>query len=85
MGIKMSKKKMTCPVCGKPFYEGQGVIIDFSGKTIVFHSKSCAIKFIRSFLTYVDPSEVRKAANETLKEFSERLEALKKIREKKLT
>ncbi|RLG89185.1 MAG: hypothetical protein DRO15_01130 [Thermoprotei archaeon] len=81
----MGREKLICPVCGKPFYKGQGVIIDFSGRVLIFHSKNCAIKFIRSFITYVDPSEVRKATNETLKEFSERLEALKKIREKKLT
>ncbi len=81
----MTSEKMVCIVCGRTFYKGQGVVIEAAGRKLIFHSKSCAIKFIRSLLTYLDPSDLGKAIDEAVKEFSERLEALKKAREKKLS
>ena len=44
------------------------------GKTLYFHSKSCALKFFKALLEHLDPDMVSRAANEVEKEFKELLE-----------
>jgi len=80
----MSKRKLICPICGRVFHEGQGVTIDFAGRPLIFHSKTCALKFIRLMITYIEPTTLRKAVDDTLKELNERLETIRKMKEKKL-
>ena len=75
-------RKLTCPVCGRKFPEGQGVALDFKGAIEVFHSKACALKFIRHLIDKVEAQALSRAYRETLDEFKEllrrRMEASKK-------
>jgi len=77
-------KKHVCLVCGRVFHEGQGVKIAIGGREYMFHSKSCAIKFFRAFLLYLEPDVARKAAEETRKEFEEKLKQLQDLRKKRI-
>jgi len=39
-----------CSVCGKVFPEGQGIVIRFRDRDLVFHKRACAVKFLRELL-----------------------------------
>jgi len=66
-------EKLKCPVCGRKFPKGQGVTLSFGGETLTFHSKSCAIKFVRHLLDKIDRSSITSAFKETRREFEELL------------
>ncbi len=80
----MGSKKLRCVVCGRVFHEGQGVKISVGGVEVTFHSKSCAIKFLRTMLLYIDGKELEKAVKAALREFEERLRELEESRRKKI-
>ncbi len=71
-------------VCGRVFYEGQGVKISAGGRELVFHSKTCALKFIRSLLLYLDQKDLENAVKLAVKEFEERLKELEEARKKRI-
>ena len=77
-------KKLKCVVCGRVFYEGQGVILNIAGKDIVLHSKSCALKFVKSLLEKIESSHLAPAVKETLKEFEEALKRHVEATKKKI-
>ena len=67
--------RLTCIVCGRKFYRGQGVILTFGDAEYVFHSKACAIKFIRRFLEELDPSDAKAAAERAVRRFEDERKA----------
>ncbi|MEM0152743.1 MAG: hypothetical protein QXJ56_04990 [Ignisphaera sp.] len=80
----MGDKKFTCPICSRVFYEGQGIRITIGGQELTFHSKSCAIKFFKSLILYLDQKTLESAVKMTIKEFEERMNDVKEKRKKKL-
>ena len=80
----MAGNRMRCIVCGRPFYKGQGVVITVGNRRLEFHSKSCALKFLRSLIERIDPDELRRAVEETIEEFEESLKAMKEASSKKI-
>lgn len=77
-------KKIECMVCGRIFYEGQGVRISVGGQDLVFHSKSCTIKFFRSLVLYLDQKNLEDAVKMVVKEFGDRLNEVRERRRKKI-
>ncbi len=73
---------MECIVCGRKFYRGQGVRIEAAGIELVFHSKVCALRFVRSLLEHLEPDVLKKGVNETLTEFREARRKLEESRAK---
>mgnify|MGYP000389059615 CR=1 FL=1 len=63
------KKMLECIVCGRRFPEGQGIKIDVGDRVLVFHSKSCTLKFMRILLERLPREELKKAIRETLEEY----------------
>lgn len=63
-------EKLTCVVCGRKFSIGQGIIINFGKNTYNFHSKACALKFIKKVLESLEPSELEKVADRVAEEYS---------------
>ncbi|MCX8195868.1 MAG: hypothetical protein N3F67_02150 [Acidilobaceae archaeon] len=41
--------KHKCLACGRPFPQGQGIVISRGGLELRFHSSKCAAKFFRAF------------------------------------
>ncbi|MCS7112305.1 MAG: hypothetical protein N3D82_05865 [Ignisphaera sp.] len=80
----MENRKIECPVCGRIFHKGQGIKIAVSGQELIFHSKSCAIKFFKSLVLYLDQKNLEDAARMVIKEFEDRLNEVKEKRKKKL-
>lgn len=81
----MVDDKLTCIVCGRTFYKGQGVEIVFSrGKSVFFHSKSCALKFVKVLLERLEPSVLERSYKIVLEEFEKLLEEKRKAYKKKL-
>ena len=80
----MGSKKLKCVVCGRVFHEGQGVKVVAGGIELNFHSKSCALKFFKAMLLYIDQKELEKAVRTTLREFEERLKELEESRRKNI-
>jgi len=69
-------KSIKCIVCNKTFFEGQGVKLVLGGRELYFHSKSCALKFFKSMVLYLDQKDLEKAVVSTLKEFEQRIKEL---------
>lgn len=80
----MKKEKLVCPVCGRKFYEGQGVRLFFKSGSETFHSKSCALKFIKVLLEYIETSTLEKAYKSTIEEFKKIRREREKTLEKKI-
>ena len=64
----------TCIVCGKPFHEGQGVVVEVRGRILEFHSSRCASKFLRRLLEAGEDC-VERAAARVAGEYEETLKA----------
>ncbi|MCD6428750.1 MAG: hypothetical protein J7L12_03945 [Desulfurococcales archaeon] len=77
-------EKLTCIVCGRKFPRGQGVIFTIEGKEYVFHSKKCAIKFIRRVIEELDKSALKSAFDKVSSEFEKELELAKERVTKKI-
>ncbi|MEM0283172.1 MAG: hypothetical protein QXE32_02560 [Sulfolobales archaeon] len=63
------KRRHTCIVCGRVFPEGQGVILKIGENQLTFHSKSCAIKFIRYYLDLIDLQCAEKSLRKAVEDF----------------
>jgi len=59
-----------CIVCGRKFPKGQGIVIEKSGRTMYFHSKRCAYRFLKLLLERVDDSCIKPSIDEVLEEFN---------------
>lgn len=75
-------ERMECIVCGRRFYRGQGVRIEAAGVELVFHSKVCALRFVRSLLEHLEPNVLKRGVSETLTEFREARKKLEDARAK---
>ncbi|MGC9105885.1 MAG: hypothetical protein ACP5HQ_05650 [Thermoprotei archaeon] len=49
------REKFTCIVCGRTFYQGQGIVYSLKGTRLYFHSKACAYKFFKDLIEASDP------------------------------
>ncbi len=58
-----------CLVCGRYFHEGQGIVLNYYGYTLEFHSSRCAAKFLRRLLEELDPSCGRSAVARLVDEY----------------
>ncbi|MEM0026735.1 MAG: hypothetical protein QXT53_02895 [Ignisphaera sp.] len=80
----MTTKKLRCMVCGRVFHDGQGVRIVVGGKELYFHSKTCALKFFKSMILYLDQKDLEKAVSATVKEFENRLKEVEERSRKRI-
>ena len=71
------KQKYTCIVCGRTFYEGQGIVYGIKGTRLYFHSKACAYKFFKDLIELSNPDCLN------LKDVLKKYEELAEQREKK--
>lgn len=46
--------RRTCIMCGRPFPEGQGVVLSRGGLILEFHSGRCAYKFFKLMFDRLD-------------------------------
>ncbi|MEB3773863.1 MAG: hypothetical protein GSR86_02910 [Desulfurococcales archaeon] len=65
----MAGRYYQCIVCGRKFPEGQGIVIEKSGRVMHFHSRRCAYRFLRLVLERADDSCIKPAIDEVLEEF----------------
>jgi len=73
--------KHKCVVCGRVFYEGQGIVLTRGGVQLEFHSSRCMSKFFtRVFYESGDISCI----NETIKKLIKEFEEMQEKKEKKL-
>lgn len=70
------KKVRICTVCGKPFPQGQGVVIVVDERLqLNFHSNRCASKFLRRLVEdNLADSNLRRAVDQTARAFREEVE-----------
>jgi len=80
----LASNKLTCIVCGRRFPRGQGVVLVVKGKEYLFHSKACALKFLRRVFEEIDEELLYSAFEKTLKKFSEELKRAELMRKKKI-
>jgi hypothetical protein len=75
--------KYKCLVCGRTFYEGQGIVIRRGDLELAFHSARCAAKFLRLLVERTESDCVKSSSIRVSKELEEalskRLEAKKKV------
>ncbi len=79
----MPKERLVCVVCGRKFPRGQGVILVIGGKEYSFHSKVCALKFVRRLLEELGEA-ASTAAEGVVREFAEELKVREEARKKKI-
>lgn len=84
LGGNRMKKKLECIVCGRIFYQGQGIVLSVGKYTLTFHSKNCAMKFFKTLLPRLTGEEVKNTIKEVLNEFSLKLSERRKRLSKKL-
>ncbi len=77
-------RRFECLVCGRKFYEGQGVVFTVNQKMYAFHSKSCALKFLRRVLEEIDDSILAKVFEDVKKEFESELREKLERRSKRI-
>ncbi len=82
--VPLMAEKLECIVCGRKFPRGQGITLVIGGKEYAFHSKRCALKFLRRVLEEIDEGILTKVFNNVAKEFAEELEELRKRKAKKI-
>lgn len=63
-----------CMVCGRPFHEGQGIIIRRGDLLLEFHSAKCAAKFLRLLMERPEASCVEGPIKQISKELRDSLE-----------
>jgi len=81
---RILSEKYVCIVCGRKFPKGQGIVLVIDGKVYPFHSKACALKFLRRFLEEVDKSLVINIFDKLSKEFEEERIRKLKLKAKKI-
>ncbi len=67
-------RKFKCVICGRPFPEGQGVIVSRGGLTLTFHSSRCAYKFFKLFMERLDEKHFADIARSLVSELEKMLE-----------
>ncbi len=67
-------ERLECLVCGRKFPKGQGVVLRVKGRDYAFHSKVCALKFLRRVLEEIDENVLDPAFRRVAEEFREELE-----------
>jgi len=69
-------------VCGRPFPEGQGIVIQYGDLRLEFHSSKCASKFFKSLLERVEQRVLSPYIRRLLEKYTEVVEskARKKIK-----
>jgi len=82
--VPLMTEKLECIVCGRKFPRGQGVVLVVAGKEYTFHSKRCALKFLRRVLEEIDEGILTKAFSNVAKEFAEELKELREKKAKKI-
>jgi len=65
-----------CLVCGRYFHEGQGIVLNYYGYTLEFHSSRCAARFLRRLLEELDPSCGRSAVARLVDEYRRALKVM---------
>lgn len=70
--------------CGRSFYEGQGIRLVVGGRELYFHSKSCALKFFKNLILYLDQKDLEKAVSAAIQEFENRLKELEEKSKKRI-
>jgi len=79
----MTKEEVhTCIVCGRPFHEGQGIVIRRGDLVLEFHSARCASKFLRLLVERSDASCVEGPIKQISKELREAAEKRREGRSK---
>lgn len=63
-------EKLACVVCGRKFSVGQGILLSFGKNTYNFHSKTCALKFVKKVLESLESSELERIADKVAEEYS---------------
>ncbi|BCU68354.1 hypothetical protein HS7_17910 [Sulfolobales archaeon HS-7] len=76
--------KMRCMTCGRFFPEGQGVSLKIGDDSLLFHSNSCAFKFVREVLLEVDRECITGPLEDTKKRFNEKIKLLDEKKQKKI-
>ncbi len=71
--VGVMRERITCIVCGRKFPKGQGIVLRVGGKDYPFHSKTCALKFLKRVIEEMDQDTIRKAFDSVEKEFREEL------------
>ncbi|MEM0014373.1 MAG: hypothetical protein QXS42_03655 [Zestosphaera sp.] len=61
--------KLECIVCGRKFSQGQGVVVTLGGRSYSFHSKGCALKFLKKVLEGVEQQKILEVAERVAEEF----------------
>ncbi|MGC9209651.1 MAG: hypothetical protein ACP5FT_00015 [Acidilobus sp.] len=74
--------RYTCVVCGRPFYEGQGIVIRRGQLELAFHSSRCAAKFLRLLVERAEADCVTDASRQVAKELDEALRKTREARKK---
>lgn len=69
--------------CGRYFFEGQGIEITIGGEKFYFHSKKCALEFLKRLLEVLPPEVVLPAAQNLKRELEEAIEMKEKASTKK--
>ncbi len=77
-------KSIRCIVCNRIFFEGQGIKLVLGGRELHFHSKSCALKFFKNMVLYLDQKDLEKAVASTVKEFEQRIKELEEKSKKNI-
>lgn len=78
------RRKHVCITCGRPFPEGQGIILNIGGEILEFHSSKCFAKFAKELFERMPPEEIRGYVRKVREEFQELLEQKKKLKAKKI-
>ncbi|AKV74728.1 MULTISPECIES: hypothetical protein [Metallosphaera] len=73
-----------CLTCGRPFPEGQGIILTLAGRTLEFHSKACAYSFLKDLVFSISEDCVSSPLRDVYEKRQEALEEMKKRAEKKI-
>ncbi len=80
----MVKERYECIVCGRKFPKGQGIVISIGEKLYTFHSKGCALKFLRRVIEEIELSHVIKAFEKVSDEFKKEQEEKQSLRSKSI-
>jgi len=76
--------RYTCLVCGRKFPEGQGVTLEVGSRKYAFHSKTCALKFLKKALENIEINTLINTFDKTAKEFEEVLKSKSELKSKKI-
>ncbi len=78
------RRRHKCIVCGRVFPEGQGIVINYGGVELSFHSSRCAAKFLRQLLDRVPPDVLGGYVKRLVEENLEKLREAEKLKAKRI-